>query len=133
MKTPLISNELWELAEPLLPPPKEHPLGGRPAVGNREALTGIVFILKTGLPWNALPQEMGCGCGSTCWRRFAAWTKAGVWPKLHRAALDRLGEARRIRWWWAVIDSASVRALKGGRIPDPTRSIAVNEAANAMS
>ena len=132
MSTPMVSNESWEVIEPLLPNLKSHPLGGRPAVDNRRAFTGIVFVLKTGIPWNLLPQELGLGSGSTCWRRFAAWTKAGVWPMLHRAALDRLGKAGRIDWSWAVIDSASVRAQKGGRTRGPTRLTGPNPAVNAM-
>lgn len=133
MAEPLVPDELWEIAEPILPPPKPHPKGGRPAVPNRQTLTGIIFILKTGLPWNALPQEMGCGSGSTCFRRFQAWTKAGVFSKLHRAMLDRLGRAGRISWYFHVIDSASVRALAGGPTPDPARSTGPRGAANATS
>jgi transposase len=109
------------MVEPLLPPGREYPKGGRPPVNNRAALTGIIFVLKTGLPWNDLPQEMGCGSGATCWRRFAAWTKAGVWSQLHQAMLQRLGGQGDIAWWYSVIDSASVRALKGGNTPAPAR------------
>jgi transposase len=66
----LVSDELWETIEPLLPlePPK--PRGGRPRLDARAALTGIVFVLKSGIPWEMLPREMGCGSGSTCWRRL---------------------------------------------------------------
>ena len=67
----LVSDELWNQIEPLLPPlPPRSPKGGRPRVEHRLALTGIVFVLKTGIPWQDLPIEMGCGSGSTCWRRF---------------------------------------------------------------
>jgi transposase len=70
----LVSDELWNQIEPLLPPlPPRSPKGGRPRVEHRPALTGIVFVLKTGIPWQDLPTEMGCGSGSTCWRRFADW------------------------------------------------------------
>ena len=131
MAAPLVPPELWEVAEPLLPAVRKNPRGGPTPVSNRQALTGIVFILKTGLPWNALPQEMGCGSGVTCWRRFTKWTRRGVWKKLHRAMLDRLGEAGQIRWVYAVIDSASVRALLGGGTPGPAPSIGPNGAANA--
>ena len=65
----LVSDELWKQIEPLLPllqPPS--PKGGRPRVGHRAALTGILFVLKTGIPWQDLPTEMGCGSGSTCSR-----------------------------------------------------------------
>ncbi len=78
MPKPLIDDALWSVIEPLLPPEKDKPKGGRPRLGNRAALTGIVFVLKTGIPWELLPQEMGCGSGMTCWRRLAEWQAAGV-------------------------------------------------------
>ena len=130
MAKPLVSDELWELVEPLLPPLKQSPKGGRPPVGNRETLTGILFVLRTGIPWEMLPQEMGCGCGMTCWRRLHDWQQAGVWSALHRLLLDRLNEADRIDWSRAVVDSASVRAVLGGQKPARTRPIVPRLAAS---
>ena len=72
--------------------------GGRPRVPDRAALTDIVFVLKSGIPWEMLPKEMGCGSGSTCWRRLRDWQEPGVWRRLHRVLLDRLGEADEIDW-----------------------------------
>ncbi len=123
MPKPLVTDELWTVVEPLLPKQPPKPKGGRPRVNDRAALTGILFVLKTGIPWEMLPQEMGCGSGMTCWRRLKEWHKAGVWERLHRALLDRLGEAGRIDWSRASLDSASV-AAPGGREdgPEPDRS-----------
>src|SRR5438132_10919810 len=88
MAKPLLPDDLWEVIAPLLPPPKprrrDHP--GRKPIDNRKALTGILFVLKTGIQWEDLPQEMGCGCGMTCWRRLRDWQHAGVWLQL-RAVL----------------------------------------------
>ncbi len=70
MAKPLLPDEFWELIEPLIPPHPPRPKGGRPPVPHRAALTGILFILKTGTPWEYLPKEMGCGSGMTCWRRL---------------------------------------------------------------
>jgi len=123
MAKPLLTDELWEIVELLLPPPKPRPKGGRPPMPNRNALTGILFVLKTGIPWEDLPQEMGCGSGMTCWRRLHDWQEAGVWDKLHRVLLDRLRSADQIDWSRAVVDSASVRAVFGGRKPAPTPRI----------
>jgi transposase len=129
----LVSDELWKQIEPLLPPvPPPSPKGGRPPVENREALTGIVFVLRTGIPWQALPKEMNCGSGSTCWRRFTLWTQLEVWSRLHVLLLTALGKAGAIHLERAVIDSASVRAVFGGRTPAPTRRIVPKQAANAM-
>jgi transposase len=120
---PLVTDELWTVVEPLLPKQPPKPKGGRPRVNDRAALTGILFVLKTGIPWEMLPQEMGCGSGMTCWRRLKEWHKAGVWEGLHRALLNRPGEAGRIDWSRASLDSASV-AAPGGREdrPEPDRS-----------
>ena len=117
MSKELVSNELWEIIEPLLPEEPPKPRGGRPRVPDRAALAGIIFVLKSGIPWEMLPKEMGCGSGSTCWRRLRDWQEAGVWEELHRALLDRLGEADRIEWERASLDSASVPAKRGDRRP----------------
>jgi transposase len=97
MAKPLVSDELWARIEPLIPK-RESPgeKGGRPALDDRAALTGIVFVLKTGIPWEDLPQEMGCGCGMTCWRRLRDWQAAGVWDELHQRLLAELRAADKI-------------------------------------
>ena len=126
MPKPLVTDELWNVVEPLLPEQPPKPKGGRPRVNDRAALTGILFVLKTGIPWEMLPQEIGCGSGMTCWRRLKEWHRAGVWQRLHRALLDRLGEADRVDWSRASLDSASVAAPGGreyGSEPDRSRQI----------
>src|SRR3954453_21244888 len=110
MAKPLVSDDLWGVVAPLLPPEPPKPNGGRPRVPDRACLTGIIFVLKTGIQWELLPQEMGCGSGVTCWRRLRDWQAAGVWEALHRALLDRLGAADRIDWSRASLDCASVPA-----------------------
>ena len=114
MAKPILSDELWSVIEPLLPPPKPRPKGGRPPIPDRAVLTGILFVLMTGIPWEMLPKEMGCGSGMTCWRRLQAWQEAGVWHRLHQVLLERLAEADQIDWSRASIDSATV-AAPGGR------------------
>jgi transposase len=128
-----VSEALWNGIAPLLPEPKPSPKGGRPPVPNRACLGGIIFVLKTGMPWQMLPTRLGYGSGSTCWRRFHAWTQLGIWPALHQRLLRVLGRCGRINLERAVIDSASVRALKGGRTPGRTPRIAARTAANAIS
>jgi transposase len=138
MSKPLVTDELWEIIEPLLPSEPPKPKGGRPRVPDRAALTGIIFVLKSGLPWEMVPQEMGCGSGVTCWRRLRDWQKAGVWRKLHTALLNRLGEADTIDWSRASVDSDTVRAkgVKKG-LPKPrllgrTPQIRQNRARSAI-
>jgi transposase len=116
----LLTDELWDAIHPYLP---EHPpslKGGRPRVPDRSALGGVLFVLREGLRWQSLPAELGCGSGSTCWRRFAEWTAAGVWDRAHAHLLAALGERGLLNLERAVLDSAAVRAQKGGRTPAPT-------------
>ena len=120
MSEPLVPADLWEAIGPLLPkePPKFK--GGRPRVPDRAALAGIVFVLRTGGPWRLLPKELGCGSGTTCWRRLRDWQAAGVWEKLHTRLLNWLGDEAAIDWSRASVDSLSVRAKRGARRPAPT-------------
>lgn len=97
---------------------------------NRDCLEGIIFVLRTGMPWQMLPTELGFGSGSTCWRRFRDWTKLGVWPQLHQHLLRALGRHGKINLERAVIDSASMRALKGGPTPARIPRIEPKEAAS---
>jgi transposase len=129
---PQVSDELWALVAPLLPPEPPKPNGGRPRVSDRAALTGIIFVLKTGIPWEMLPQELGCGSGVTCWRRLRDWQEAGVWDRLHQTLLDRLGDAGQIDWSRVSLDSASLPAKRGASAPGRIRRIGANRARSAM-
>jgi transposase len=132
MAKPILPDDLWAIIEPLLPAEPLKPKGGRPRVPDRAALTGIIFVLRTGIPWEYLPQELGCGSGMTCWRRLRDWQEVGVWERLHRTLLDRLGEAGQIDWERASLDTTHVPAKKGGRLPAPTRPIAANRARSSI-
>lgn len=132
MAKELVSDELWQIIEPLLPEEPPKPEGGRPRVDNRAALTGIIFVLKSGIPWEMLPQEMGCGSGVTCWRRLCEWQEAGVWDELHRVLLDRLGEAEQIDWQRVSLDSASIPAKKGEPKPERIQRIKAKRDRSAM-
>jgi transposase len=132
MAKPLLPDELWKRIEPLLPVEAPKPKGGRPPVANRAALTGILFVLKTGTPWEYLPKELSCGSGMTCWRRLRDWQAAGVWKKIWRMLLDELGQADAIDWSTSAIDSCSVRAVFGGRKRAPIRRIGGKMALSAI-
>ena len=106
----LVSDDLWAAVAPLLPPRKPRPKGGRKPLDDRALLSGILFVLKSGIPWRMLPQELGFGSGVSCWRRLGEWQAAGVWDRLHAEMLRRLHEAGRIDWSRACLDSASVPA-----------------------
>lgn len=126
----LIDDELWALVHPLLPPHAPHPKGGRPFVDDRAALTGIVFVLRSGIPWEMLPGELGCGSGVTCWRRLRDWQAAGVWDHLLQLLLGRLAQADKLDWRRASLDSRSLAAKRGARtrarIQRTERALAAN-------
>ncbi len=120
MAKPLLSDPLWDLIQPLLPPHPPRPKGGRPPINDHKALTGILFVLKTGIPWEYLPQEMGCGCGMTCWRRLRDWYLAGVWEDIHHHLLNHLRQAKRIDFSRFLVDAIHVRAVGGGAQTGPS-------------
>jgi transposase len=126
-----VTEALWKGIAPLLPEFAPSVKGGRPRVPDRACLEGIILVLKSGMAWQMLPSRLGYGSGSTCWRRFHVWTQLGVWPQLYQRLLQVLGRQGRINLERAVIDSASVRALKGGRTLAQTPRIAAKMAVNA--
>jgi transposase len=120
----IVPDELWARTEPLLPVvPRRADHPGRKQPDNREVLSGILFVLYTGIPWEFLPQELGFGSGMTCWRRLRDWQEAGVWQQLHEALLAGLHAAGALDWPRAVTGSSHVRAVKGGSKPGRARSI----------
>jgi hypothetical protein len=92
---------------PLGRPDADHP---RPQLLRRDHLYGPHLH-----PWRLLPaKELDCGSPATVWRRLNQWATAGVFEALHLDILDRLGERGRLDWSRASVDSASVRAKRGG-------------------
>ena len=119
----LVSDELWEIVEPFLPAPKPRRFRypGRKPTENRVALSAIIFVLKTGIPWEDVPDEMGCS-GMTAWTRLHEWQEAGIWEKIPVAILQKLEDKDKLDWEHGIVDSSSVRAAIGGEKtgPNPT-------------
>lgn len=109
----LVPDGLWDLTAPLLPSftPRSQGGGSAPA-DERAVFTAVVYVLTSGCAWRHLPPSFGVS-PATAHRRFTAWTRAGVWRRLHRAVLDELGARGELDWSSAIIDAASVRAKRG--------------------
>ena len=110
-----ISDELWEVLEPLLP---EHVNthrfgGGRPRVPDRTCANGIFYVLRTGCQWKALDVTGICS-GSTAHLRFQEWVAAGVFLELWRAGVERYDELKGLDWSWLSMDGAMTKAPLGG-------------------
>src|SRR5712692_4751978 len=131
MSSPFLPDALWNLIEPMLPPVPRRPKGGRPRLPDRACFTGILFVLRSGIPWEMLPQELGCGSGITCWRRLRDWQERGIWDLIH-FVLDWLARCGRIDWSRAVVDGSSVRAVFGGRRQVLIRPIGPSSAASVI-
>ena len=121
MAAPLVSDAFWSLFAPLLPSRPPRPKGGRPPVEDRAALTGIIFVLKSGIPWEMLPQEMGCGSGMTCWRRLRDWQTPASGRRSFTPCSTGSGEPA-IDWSRCCWTAQSLPAKAGGAAtgPNPT-------------
>lgn len=126
-----VPDELWERVQRYLPKRAFSLAGGRPPIADRRAMNGILYRLKTGCQWDAIPGEFGSR--STCYRRFVEWTNAGVFKMMYVEMLLLYDKERGIEWAWASLDSASVKAPKGGASQDPIQLIARNLAPSDTS
>lgn len=127
-----LNDKLWKQLEPLLPTRKPHPLGcHNPRVPDRDAMNGILFVLRTGCQWNALDATGICSC-SSAYRRFREWTDAGVFEALWRKGLARYDGLKGIDWSWLSIDGAMTKApLAGSKKRVRTRRTEENRASSA--
>jgi len=117
MTQQLVSDQLWKRLQPLLPKSLETrhiQYAGRKPTSPRKVVAGIVFVLRTGVPWRALPATSDFPCGNTCRRWLLKWHREGVWLRLRQVILEELQRKGKIRWKRAAADSASVRAPGGG-------------------
>jgi putative transposase len=115
-----VSDELWDRVKPLIPPAPSHAKGGRPRMDDRKAFEAIIYVLRTGIQWNALPRELGAS--STVHDRFQEWEQAGLFVALWQAGLSEYDEIEGIQWEWQSVDGAMTKAPfgKGATGPNPT-------------
>jgi putative transposase len=108
-----IPDELWARIEPLLPPKKPQPKGGRPWTADRAAMDGIFYVLRTGCQWKAMPRCFGAP--STVHDRFQIWGEAGLFERLWQAGLVEYDELQGLDWEWQAMDGAMTKAPLGGK------------------
>ncbi|MFF7774937.1 IS5 family transposase [Streptomyces tanashiensis] len=115
----LVPDDLWAMAEPVLPSFRSRPQGGGTApIDQRAVFTAVVYVLTSGCAWRYLPPSFGVS-PATAHRRFSVWTASGVWRRLHRVVLDETGARGGLDWSSVIADAASVRAKKGGPLTGP--------------
>ena len=110
----LLPDRLWNEIEGLFPVPSRSPEGGRPPKDARTVLTAMLFVLKTGIAWEDLPQEAFQCSYKTCIRRLAEWSSIGVWQRMHELFLAKLRGAELLDWSRVLVDSSLVKAPLGG-------------------
>jgi transposase len=101
-----LTDEQWTIIEPLLPKQQSGP--GRKRNDDRHTLNGILFVLKTGCPWEDVPRVYGSP--ATCWRQFSTWSQDGIWEQLWRVLLSHLEAQGKLEWTQAFLDGGFVPA-----------------------
>jgi putative transposase len=125
-----VSEEVWEKVKPLIPAAPSHGKGGRPRMQDRKAFEAIVYVLRTGIQWNALPRELGAS--STVHDRFQEWEAKGLFKALWQAGLQEYDELEGIEWQWQSVDGAMRHPpLSQEPQPEPIPPIAANEGPSA--
>jgi len=109
----LLPDELWERLAPLLPPPRQKKVPGRPRMSDRQAMTAVFYVLRTGCQWKALPRSLGAP--STVHDRFRMWREAGVFAQMWQVALSFYDDELGIEWEWQAVDGAMTKAPLGGK------------------
>ena len=117
-----IPERLWRNVEPLLPKESAKPLGGRPRNDDRKVLAGIVYRMRTGCQWKAIPREFGSG--STCFDRMQLWSEMGIFGRIFAEMVRYYDQRRGVQLKWASLDGVIVKAPKGGRPRGQTLQIA---------
>lgn len=124
-----VSDEFWQRVQPLIPQrqrPSDQtylrkPGGGRKPKDPRLVFEAIVYVLRTGCQWKALPAER-FGSASSVHAHFLEWEKAGVFEKLWEMGLAEYDEMEGIAWRWQSIDGAMMKAPMAQQSvgPNPT-------------
>ncbi len=108
-----LNDRRWERVAPLLLLRPRHPKGGRPFADDRACFEGVVYVLRNGRRWRAMPP--GDPSGVTCWRRLRDGTAVGLWEDAWTLILRELAAAGRLRADELVLDGTFAEAKRGRR------------------
>lgn len=108
-----LTEEQWNIVEPILPKDPVRPDGrGRRWSDRLTVLNGALWILRTGAPWEDLPDRYGPH--QTVHRRFQNWVRSGVIEKILLALAAHLKDAGGLDLTECFVDGTFVPAKKGG-------------------
>jgi putative transposase len=124
-----VNDELWNIIHSILDELDRPAATGRPRTGQREALNGIIYVMRSGCQWNQLPGQFGDD--SSVHRTMQRWIAKGVLQRLWAVLIENCEELGGVNWEWQSADGAMGKARFGGILSAPTPRIAANRARNA--
>jgi transposase len=107
---PQLTDDEWQLISDVFPVPTPDPRGGRPRTDPRRCLEGILWVLRSGARWKDLPRSFPSYV--TCWRRFAEWSRDGVWDIAWRRLVEQLDRRGDVDWEQGFADGTFASAKK---------------------
>jgi putative transposase len=125
-----VNDELWEIIQSILEELDPPAATGRPRTGQREALDGIIYVMRTGGQWNQLPRKFGDD--SSVHRTMQRWIARGVFQRIWAILIENCDELGGVNWEWQSADGAMGKARFGGISSAPTPRIAASQARNAV-
>lgn len=107
-----IPDDLWLIVQHVMPREELQQSRGRPWIPPRRILDAVLYVLRTGCQWKAVPRTFGSG--STVHRRFQRWVAHGVWEAMWRLLLQYYDAAESLEWTWESADASLHKAPLGG-------------------
>jgi len=124
-----VNDELCNIIQLILDKLDPPAATGRPRIGLREALSGIIYVMRSGCQWNHLPARFGDD--SSVHRTMQRWIAKGVFHRIWAVLIENCEELGGVNWEWQSADGAMGKARLGGILSAPTPRIAVNQVQNA--
>jgi putative transposase len=124
-----VNDELWSIIQDILEELDPPGQTGRPRTDPRQALNGVIYVMRSGCQWNQLPKQFGDD--SSVHRTMQRWIAKGVLQRIWAVLIENCEELGGVDWEWQSADGAMGKARFGGMMSAPTPRIAANPARNA--